>query len=80
MAKRNKYIFTTTITLTGSNDRENIGHRIAFLTSLLNNGEEKRNHLDELRLKNLNYALLSFAGLFGFGLTLSSRFNYIYCS
>jgi hypothetical protein len=78
MAKRFKYI--TTITLSGSDDKENIRNRIAFLTSLLNNSEEKRNHLDELRQKTMNYALLTFAGLFGFGLTLSTRFNSFYIS
>ena len=53
------------IELKGSANKD---HRIAFITTLLNNAESKVNHFDSLRQRNLVIALAVFAGLFGFTL------------
>jgi len=63
------------LSLNGSDDRS-----YTFLLTLLNNAEKKINHLDDLRQKIINYALIVFAGLFGFGMTLSHEYNKSYIS
>ena len=57
----------TTHTLFGSS---NLERRTALITELLSNAENKSERLAELRLKNMNYALLTFAGLFTVSLGL----------
>ena len=54
-------------TLLGSSNFES---RTALITELLNNAEIKANRLLELRQKNMNYTLLTFAGLFTVSLGL----------
>jgi hypothetical protein len=44
--------------------------RIELLTTLLTKALEKTNHIDEIRGRNMNYALLIFAGLYGAGIAL----------
>ena len=53
--------------LLGSSD---INHRIEFLTNLYNKAGEIMLHLDKLRQRNMNYALLIFGGLFGLGIKI----------
>jgi len=57
------------VTLLGSSDIE---HRLQFLSTLLIQAEEKINHIDESRQRNLNFALIIFAGLFGLGIGLNN--------
>ena len=65
------------ITLLGSSDIE---HRLQVLSTLFNQAEEKINHFDESRQRNLNYALVIFAGLFGLGVGLSNHVYQLYIS
>jgi len=44
--------------------------RIELLTTLLTKAREKTDHIDEIRGRNMNYALLIFAGLFGVGMAV----------
>lgn len=53
------------IVLSGSSDQK---LRVDILSSLLTKAREKINHIDELRQRNLNYALIIFVGLFGIGM------------
>lgn len=57
------------IRLLGSSDSE---RRLQFLSLLLSQAEESAKHIDESRHRNLNYALLIFAGLFGLGIGVSN--------
>lgn len=59
--------------LRGSEETENIKHRISFLTKELNGAEKKEIYIGELRQKNMNYALVVFAGLFAFGLSFPTK-------
>ena len=63
--------YSGTLTLSGGSDRN--AHRVSVLTALLSNAESKVNHIDELRQKNMNVALLIFAGLFGFALRFADQ-------
>lgn len=56
--------------LKGSVVDANIERRIALLTSLMLQAEQKISHMSELRQRNMNYALVIFAGLF----TLTMQF------
>ena len=56
-------------TLKGSQDAKSIDMRIAFMTKLFEMAAKKTEHLSEMRQRNLNFALIVFAGLF----TLTSR-------
>jgi len=60
-------------TLYGSSEKENIDQRIAFLVTLLNIAERKGLSISEIRHKYLNYALITFAGLFTIGLSLPTK-------
>lgn len=57
-------------TLRGTVDDANIERRIGLLSSLLLQAEQKITHMAELRQRNMNYALVIFAGL----LTLTMKF------
>ena len=65
------------ITLLGSS---NIEHRLQILTALYSQAEEKINHIDESRQRNMNYALVIFAGLFGLGIGLNNVVYQLYIS
>ena len=67
----------TEITLLGSSDIE---HRINILSILFKQAEEKINHIDESRQRNMNYALVIFAGLFGLGIGLDNLAYQLYIS
>ena len=57
-------------TLKGSVEKENIERRISYLKLLFNNAANKEIHVTEIRQRNLNYALIIFAGLFSISWTL----------
>jgi len=67
----------TDITLLESSDIE---HRIGILSILFNQAEEKIRHIDESRQRNMNYALVIFAGLFGLGIGLDNLVYRLYIS
>ena len=56
------------LTLKGGPEKENAERRIGLLTCLLHQAEQKITHISELRQRNLNYALVIFAGLFTFSM------------
>jgi hypothetical protein len=58
--------------LNGSSEPASIDRRIALLTTLLQLAEQKITHIAELRQRNMNYALLLFAGLFTFTMKFPS--------
>lgn len=53
---------------------QNTPQRIDLLKTLLEQAENKENHLDKLRQLNFSVTLFIFAGLFGFGLSLNNLF------
>ena len=53
----------------------NINKRLEFLYALFHNAKENAIHITEKRHKNINYALLIFAGLFGLGTKLNNFFS-----
>ncbi len=57
------------MTLKGSG---NIKYRIDFLMALFNQADEKIKHIDDRRQRNLNYAMIIFAGLSGFAVGLDN--------
>jgi hypothetical protein len=57
------------IKLKPNTDPDAIEHKIVSLRMLIDQAENKRNHLDMLRQKNFSVTLFIFAGLFGFGLS-----------
>lgn len=61
--------------LNGSDEAKNVQNRIDFLRNALNNAETKINHIDGMRQKNLNFALILFAGLYGLGLKFSDKIS-----
>jgi hypothetical protein len=65
------------ITLLGSSDVE---YRINLLSTLLDQAEDKVNHIDDSRQRNLNYALAIFAGLIGLGIGLDDFAYRLYIS
>ena len=65
------------ITLLGSSDVE---HRIDMLSLLFNQAQEKINHIDESRQRNMNYALVIFVGLVGLGIGLDNRVYQLFIS
>jgi hypothetical protein len=69
--------YANEITLLGSSDIE---HRINVLTTLLDQAEDKVNHIDESRQRNMNYALVIFAGLVGLGVGLNDLAYQLYTS
>lgn len=66
--------------LKGSNNKENIDRRIAFLTKLYEKADEKGTHLSELRQKSMNYALVIFAAMFTFTMRFSDGFYSVFVS
>lgn len=66
------------VELKGSEDENNTQQRINYLSLLLNNAVENNNHIDKLRQNYLNFALLIFAGLFGFGSSLFSKTEHLF--
>jgi hypothetical protein len=67
-------------TLFGSDEKENIDRRIAFLTSLLGIAERKGPYLGQLRQRNMNYALVAFAGLFTFSFKMPTKLYSLFVS
>jgi hypothetical protein len=65
------------MTLLGSSDSK---QRIDFLTTLLNQADEKVKHIDDRRQTSLNYALAIFAGLIGLGIGLNNLSYRLYIS
>lgn len=66
------------IKLNGSEDAKNIQFRINYLSLLQSNAIDNNNHIDKLRQNYLNFALLIFAGLTGFGISLSNRIERLF--
>jgi hypothetical protein len=66
--------------LKGSADNANIERRISLLSSLLQQAEQKITHISELRQRNINYALVIFAGLFTFTLKFTSGLYSLFVS
>lgn len=60
------------LVLNGSTEPENVDRRIALLTTLLQQAEQKITHISELRQRNMNYALVLFAAMFTFTMKFSS--------
>ena len=66
--------------LKGSIDDANIERRIGLLSALLQQAEQKINHISELRQRNMNYALVIFAGLFTFTMKFTSGLYSVFVS
>jgi hypothetical protein len=65
----------TEITLKALKDPPNFDQRIDILKLLHRKAEEKVNHLDMYRQRNMNYALVIFAGFSAVGIKLQSHLS-----
>ncbi len=59
--------------LQGAEDPGNIDRRISFLSMLLSQAELKCQHISDLRQRNMNYAIVIFAGLFAYAAKFSTQ-------
>lgn len=73
-------VYMKEYTLNGSEKDQNIDRRVNLLTALFDRADLKGNHISELRQKNLNYALIIFAGLFTFTMKFPSKLYSVFIS
>lgn len=67
------------IPLNGARQGVDNQQRIEFLKAMLNNAELKMNHIDGLRQRNMNIAIIIFVGMYGFVLQSSLQIFHPLC-